>query len=126
MKTGARLIREERERQIGSEGFTFAHDDEHDNGQLATAAACYAAPFQLFQMNHGAEEIQFQDPWPFERRWDGRRRLANGYRADFRRVPTAITPKERIRELVKAGALLAAEIDRINRTMKRSKPKQVK
>lgn len=32
----------ERFRQRNSEGWTAEHDDQHDNGALAAAAACYA------------------------------------------------------------------------------------
>jgi hypothetical protein len=35
-------IRAERERQVNREGFTVAHDDLHQNRELAQAAACYA------------------------------------------------------------------------------------
>lgn len=42
MKTGIELIAEERQRQITEEGWTPEHDINHTNGQLASAAACYA------------------------------------------------------------------------------------
>ena len=32
----------ERRRQVEAEGWTTAHDDEHEDGQLAAAAASYA------------------------------------------------------------------------------------
>ncbi len=41
--TGVELIAAERQRQMTAEGWTHEHDDEHDDGSLATAAACYAA-----------------------------------------------------------------------------------
>src|ERR1035437_10469018 len=41
-KTGLELIADERARQITEEGFTTEHDKQHDNGQLAAAAASYA------------------------------------------------------------------------------------
>ena len=44
MSEGIRLIAAERQRQVDVEGWTPAHDDEHDEGELAIAAACYAAP----------------------------------------------------------------------------------
>lgn len=35
-------IAAERQRQIEVEGWTPNHDDEHDRGEMANAAACYA------------------------------------------------------------------------------------
>ena len=39
----ARDVIAERERHVTEEGWTPEHDDDHDKGELATAAACYAA-----------------------------------------------------------------------------------
>lgn len=88
MKTGAELIADERQRQMDVEGWTPEHDDEHDMGELAYAAACYASY---------AGERRERSPafWPF----------AN----------TDWKPGEAIRDLAKAGALIAAEIDRLQR-----------
>lgn len=96
MKTGIELIAEERQRQIEKEGWTAEHDAEHKEGELANAAAYYAMT---------QETIDFIDDewgndmhlhiWPFDLKWLKR------------------TPKNRIRELQKAGALIAAEIDRL-------------
>ncbi len=41
-KTGVELIAEERQRQIYVEGWSPEHDSNHEEGQLAEAAACYA------------------------------------------------------------------------------------
>jgi hypothetical protein len=82
MTAGARLIVDERNRQISVEGWDLGHDDEHDEGELAKAAACYAL------------DNKFSWPWGFES-W----KPGGG----------------RIRQLTKAGALIAAEIDRLNR-----------
>jgi hypothetical protein len=91
-KTGIELIAAERQRQIEKEGWTAEHDAEHKEGELAIAAACYAYP------NYDEDwAVQSQLQWPFERkRWKP-------------------TPENRIRELQKAGALIAAEIDRLQR-----------
>lgn len=96
-RTGAQRIADERQRQIEKEGWSPEHDDEHDEGQLAWAAACYAAPEAIFGM-HGRATF---DPWPWP--------------ADDKRPGPNFTPAERIRELEKAGALIAAEIDRLLR-----------
>lgn len=80
-------ITKERERQINEEGWTFAHDDKWDAGQLALAAACYAAP-----------NVGPVNAWPFSSEW--------------------WKPKDRRSNLVRAAALLVAEIDRLDRIKK--------
>jgi hypothetical protein len=109
MKTGAELIAAERERQMSEEGWTPDHDDKHGNGSLAVAAACYAMPKRLFVLNEGAGVIQFNDPWPWS---DGDSRKKQSNYPNF--IPTH--GQARLRMLVKAGALIAAEIDRLLRT----------
>jgi hypothetical protein len=89
MKTGIELIADERKRQIEVEGWTPEHDDEHINGELAHAAACYAYPNRIKRLDH----VGWPEDWSLD--W---------YKP---------TPENRIKELVKAGALIAAEIDRI-------------
>ena len=76
----------ERERQKAVEGWDDAHDDAYSAYQLADAAACYA----LGTMSPGGHR-----KWPWDSRWWKPR----GYR----------------RNLVKAAALLMAEIERIDR-----------
>lgn len=78
----------ERQRQQSVEGWTPEHDDEHTEGEMAEAAACYA----MFANNQG---FSVPDLWPWAREWwkqSGQRR-----------------------DLVKAGALILAEIERIDR-----------
>lgn len=90
--TGAEMIAAERQRQIAEEGWTPEHDsEEHGDGDLAFAAICYAQPEEDRQVENG---LPFY--WPWEDSWKP-------------------TPNDRIRELVKAGALIAAEIDRLQR-----------
>lgn len=91
------LIAAERERQVSQEGWTPAHDDEHTFGEIARAAACYAMPPELRQTYRaGFNPRYIASDWPWE---------ASAWK------PTS----DRIRELVKAGALIAAEIDRLQR-----------
>jgi hypothetical protein len=89
MNTGAELIAAERARQTAEEGWTLEHDAEHTDDELARAAACYAMP----AMYRAYVDPMCPADWPWHRgHWK---------------------PGNRIRELVKAGALIAAEIDRL-------------
>jgi hypothetical protein len=97
MKTGIELIAEERQRQIEKEGWTAEHDAEHKEGELANAAAYYAMTEDTIDFidNEWGNDMHLHI-WPFELKWLKR------------------TPENRVRELQKAGALIAAEIDRLN------------
>lgn len=99
--SGVDLIAAERTRQIEEEGWTPEHDAQHRGSALAWAAACYAAPVPIYRQERLAAGTSFLDPWPW--RYGGQ---------DKRNA--APTPDERLRELVKAGALIAAEIDRLS------------
>jgi hypothetical protein len=121
---GADRIAKERQRQITAEGWTAEHDDEHRDGELAAAAACYAIPDLLFRKKEYANEIHFVDPWPWNTKWDKRPHPNSG---------NVVAPNsafyvgidERLRQLEKAGALIAAEIDRLERVKasRREEPK---
>lgn len=87
--TGVELIAQERRRQMSVEGFDASHDDSHYNDEIAFAAVCYATPPE--------HRVRLLPRWPWPLNW------------------WKPTPKDRIRELVKAGALIAAEIDRLQR-----------
>jgi hypothetical protein len=89
MKTGTELIAEERKRQLEVEGWTSENDDNYLNNELADAAICY-----LIDPEDRTIETLF---FPFAKKW------------------WKPSPENRVRELVKAGALIAAEIDRLNR-----------
>lgn len=102
MKTGIELIAEERQRQIEVEGWTPEHDKQHFDGQLANAAAVYA----IDPMGGDASSI-IKTLWPWEMDW-----LKISCNEN-----TSDNPQGRIRDLQKAGALIAAEIDRINSTL---------
>lgn len=98
MKTGIEMIAAERERQISRENWTSEHDDEHKDGELAIAAACYASPQTFYKMIwKNTSVISFVDPFPWEPEFDKR------------------TKHDRKKCLAIAGALIAAEIDRLNR-----------
>lgn len=95
-KSGVRLITEERRRQRsrrpGGEFYSLSHDDEHDKGEIARAAAVYAMPPEFRARN--LDTVQILTPYNWYLKLD---------------------KGDRIRELTKAGALIAAEIDRLQR-----------
>jgi hypothetical protein len=121
--TGIELITVERFRQIHKEGFTAEHDDEHTEGELARAAACYASPVRIFERYDHAMGINFVDPWPvgWDECWDKRGAYGEnraGQPSEGSNAipdPATYSMEERIDLLVKAGALIAAEIDRLLR-----------
>src|SRR5687767_11071676 len=86
-------IATERRRQIEVEGWTPSHDDEHSDGSLLRAAVLY------YHHAMGGERLRYEDGvpvgWPWERRW--------------------WKPKDRQRNLIRAGALCHAERDRLKR-----------
>ena len=100
MKTGIELIAEERQKQIEKERWTAEHDAEHKDGELANAAAYYAMTEDTidFINNEWGNDMHLHI-WPFEKE------------------SLKLTPENRVRELQKAGALIAAEIDRLNRAL---------
>lgn len=86
----------ERQRQIEAEGWTAEHDDEHDSGELADVAACYALGVYSDRADAGVPG-DIPPYWP--QSWD-----ESWWR-----------PKSRRRNLVRAAALLIAEIERLDR-----------
>ena len=83
--------------RIDQEGWRPEHDDRHVDGALALAAALYAKHATVD--NEGRKVVKDWPPadWPWA--WD-----ASWWK-----------PKDRRRDLARAGALLAAEIDRLDR-----------
>ena len=93
---GASDIADERLRQIEDERYDALHDDAHDGGELAEVAAELALEHTVagYRLRSGAPHIP--DQWGLARKHpDTRRRL------------------------VIAGALIAAEIDRLDRITQR-------
>jgi len=98
---GTELIARERNRQISQEKWSARHDDQHTDQSLAIVAALYAVagiPDVMVIDTNTAEESN-EDAWPAS--W------ASGY--DKR------DEHPRLRQLAIAGALIAAEIDRLQR-----------
>lgn len=90
---GVELIADERARQI-AKGYDHDHDDMHVVEEIARGAACYAMPAP-YRTTGGNGDAPHHWPWSSDD-WNP-------------------SPDNRIRELVKAGALIAAEIDRLQR-----------
>jgi hypothetical protein len=90
----------ERERQVIEKGFTPTHDDEHTGGELVSAAMAYLDVVHYSNEYGPLKTSEYRDKhvpyeWPFaKKRWN---------------------PSDPIRDLIRAGALIAAEIDRLLR-----------
>ena len=112
-KNGAEQIAEERQRQIDKEGWTAEHDDNHEGGELAYAAICYASPVPIFIKEAHGRNIGFVDPWP----WFDTVEVTRYGDGLTTQVPAWDKRKKhsKLRKLVIAGALIAAEIDRLQR-----------
>lgn len=87
---GATLIAQERARHLYAEGWTDVHDDRYEDHELTDAAACYILSSKV--VDHVLRPPQ---GWPWGESW--------------------WKPTTEVRDLVKAGALIAAEIDRLQR-----------
>lgn len=100
-KTALDVINE-RNRQINQENYSIEHDDSYQNNELPRAAASYlnnvVSRGWVFNSVYGPEVYQSEevpDLWPWgDEHWK---------------------PKNPRRDLVKAAALIIAEIDRIDR-----------
>lgn len=82
----------ERQRQKDAEGYSTEHDDRHNGCEMAAAAAIYAVcdtPEQMWKVKYDGATL-----WPG--RW-------------------VFKPKSYRENLVRAAALLIAEIERIDR-----------
>lgn len=108
---GVALIAAERVRQVSAEGWTPAHDDTHTKGELADAAACYAAAAN--NAVRGWPPGPAPRQWPFESTSWKPAAFGGGTVKDG--GPNPDIPPAAIANLVKAGALIAAEIDRLQR-----------
>lgn len=98
LNRAAQDVLHERMRQIGDEGWTPEHDDAHHrHGELAGAAACYA----LAACDPPAKDVMAAvtaatiTVWPWDTAW--------------------FKPGDKRTALVKAGALILAEIERLDR-----------
>lgn len=101
-------IAAERQRQIDQEGWSHEHDDKHTNGEIAAAAATYAWLASLHEdaREEAIKRLSYSQPgifavihdlWP--KSWDSH----------------WLKPTNPRRDLEKAGALIVAEIERLDR-----------
>lgn len=96
-----RDVAAERRRQIEAEGWTSEHDDQHDDESLALAAVCYAMPephrfggcYWRVTPGDNIPPIAWPESWHVS--W--------------------WKPKDRRSDLVRAAALLLAEVERLDR-----------
>ncbi|HHG9960349.1 TPA: hypothetical protein ACPZLH_001525 [Yersinia enterocolitica] len=93
-------IADERFRQVNTEGWTPSHDDQHSSGELAGAAACYAKHVNARQwvFKNNPDDYQCEpEPggWPWDSEW--------------------WKPKNPRRDLIRAAALIVAELERLDR-----------
>lgn len=101
-------IATERRRQTEKEGWSTEHDDlEHSDGELGRAAAAYAlSGMKIYRIQLWLARIMpsvIEAIWPWE--------------------PYSWKPKGRRRNLVRAAALIVAEIERLDRAALRTQGK---
>lgn len=101
MSEGARRIAAERERQVSAEGWSAEHDDGHTLGNLAVHAAALAVWGTDARVvdphgrgSIGSDDDDYEDAWGLQAKHSG---------------------ASEVRRLEIAGALIAAEIDRLLR-----------
>ena len=121
-ENGVQLIERERSRQVREERYSDDHDDLHDLGELAMAAAAYASPDGDRDYHWFIEAVTSSGPVMVKHQeWMRDAKAAFEFESNSpRQWPWTDdtwkpTPDDRIRELAKAGALIAAEIDRLQR-----------
>lgn len=86
----------ERRRQVEAEGWTSKHDDAHGKGELLLAAKAYFAHATSRALSRPSGDLKgVPFGWPWDKKW--------------------WKPKSPRRDLVRAGALALAEIERIKR-----------
>lgn len=96
-------IAAERQRQIEREGYPADHDDRYSWGALAYAGAAYALSgggSDAFRERYSTEDPPSMWPW----------------------LPRFWKPKDRRTDLVRAAALILAEIERLDRIGEPPKP----
>ena len=96
---GVLLISAERTRQVQKEGYTPKHDAQHKNSEMAQAAAYYCVVGGVASVpDHEDVDMEMSPLYPW--RW-----CTEGQKREGFPIPTD-------KDLIKAGALIAAELDR--------------
>lgn len=85
----------ERKRQTDAEGFDQSHDDDHGDGQLCLAAMAYCQSASTCLADTSPLKARPPSYWPWDKIW--------------------WKPRSARRDLIRAAALIVAEIDRIDR-----------
>ena len=97
-KTGIELIAAERQNQIDKHGFTGQHHADHPEW------------YDNFQLQYAATTLLMHE---FEEVVDTKDHLPDGWDQDWF---DKLNAKQRTERLIIAGALIAAELDRLNAT----------
>lgn len=92
---GALEIALEHQRQIAEEGYSPEHDEQYTRGELLDAAVAYIRAIDPADPGANANTTVCEAYWPWA-------------------PTTTFKPKDVRRNLVRAGALIAAEIDRLD------------
>ena len=108
MKTGIELIAEERQRQIDVEGYSEQHDSQHKTSEFIYAAIAYIESAKI-----GISSLELWND-------DASTILARKTEIGNACIPWkgAFKASTDVRDLVKAGALIAAAIDRLQKDPK--------
>lgn len=118
----------ERQRQIEVKGWATEHDDQHANGEIAAAAACYLLHSLYQQLDtyachlrrkgafHQGVTNRMSEIWSLLPHSDGRCNLWPWGREWWK-------PKNKRRDLIRAAALIVAEIERLDRASAKDTPK---
>lgn len=102
MENGSTLIAIERDRQILNEGFSSEHDAQYDREELLEAAKCYLLASEACHYSKSCVT------------YNGGYRPGEGVPSDWPWDEIWWKPsKDPIRNLEKAGALIAAQIDKL-------------
>ena len=104
MKKGIELIAEERQRQIDVEGYSAQHDSQHNASELIYAAIAYV---ESAKVGVNCAEMGNTNKHEIMRR---KTEMGRYYPFGWNFKPTTD-----IRDLIKAGALIAAAIDRLQK-----------
>lgn len=94
---GVRAIADERKRQVNAEGYSAENDADYKAGELANAALAYVQVAAMDLAAGGRAHVATRTPpacWPWHRLW--------------------WKPRDARRDLVRAGALIAAQLDAID------------